>query len=502
MSKTRIVLSLIVVLLLATSARAGSSILLNEIRIDDPTADEYLELVGPASASLDDLTLIIIGDRPTPPRDGIIEEVIDLSGETLGPDGLFLIAADGDTFGAVADLIVSLNFEDGDNVTFVLVEDFSGALGDDLDTNDDGTLDVTPWTSVLDALGLLEEPNPPTGTEYAYGASLGFEDIGPDPDNGDAVPSHVFRCWPSADWYIGPFDGTGDDSLDTPGAVNAIACADDCVDAVTIFEGTTDFDTTFATTDGPEHRDCFAEGDQIHNDIWFAFEATCSGDLFVSTCDMADFDTRIAVYEDNGCPVTEDDLLECEDDNSCSGGTTELVVEVVAGEDYLIRVGGATGSDFGAGTLRVSFPAVLQLVFERQEDGFDPSDNATVQLTMSNLCGQTAIGFEAFLSFDTKKLEFKQGEYTDSPFGLHVLDPIEAVDGEIDLAALIDPMTQSPTSDDAILATLDFTDLRRGGRADPAARAHRSAGLRRRRQQRRRRERRRPGHRDPRVEHR
>ena len=76
------------------------------------------------------------------------------------------------------------------------------------------TFDVTPWTSVVDALGLIEETLPPSGTEWAYGAHLGFEDLGPD---GSFVPGQAYRCFPDDTWTIGVFDlGV----TDTPGVEN------------------------------------------------------------------------------------------------------------------------------------------------------------------------------------------------------------------------------------------------------------------------------------------
>ncbi|MHC5005276.1 MAG: hypothetical protein ACYTJ0_19410 [Planctomycetota bacterium] len=204
------------------AASAGVPIRLNEIRIDKPNNAEYVELAGPSGASLDGLTFIVIGDGGG--ADGTIEEVTSLTGQALNPNGLFFMADDGDTFGAVADLITSLNLENGDNVTMALVAGFTGALNDDLDTDDDGVLDVTPWSAVLDAVGLIESPNPPSGTEFSYGAALGFEDVGPDPDNGDRVPNHVYRCTPDGLWTIGPFDGNSGDAVDSPGQPNA-ACS-------------------------------------------------------------------------------------------------------------------------------------------------------------------------------------------------------------------------------------------------------------------------------------
>ncbi|MEM8713886.1 MAG: hypothetical protein AAGG01_23325 [Planctomycetota bacterium] len=137
-------------------AQGGPIILLHEIRIDQPSSDndEYVEVLSiPANVSLDGLSIIVIGDGAG--DSGTIESVTDLTGGSTGADGLFLVA-EGTFSLATADLTATLNFENSDNVTHVLVDGFTGANGDDLDTDDDGVLDVMPWTSVLDAVSLIE----------------------------------------------------------------------------------------------------------------------------------------------------------------------------------------------------------------------------------------------------------------------------------------------------------------------------------------------------------
>lgn len=61
-------------------------ITINEIRIDQPGADndEYFELFGdPMAPSLDGLTYIVIGDGAIAAGSGVIEAVIDLTGQSL-----------------------------------------------------------------------------------------------------------------------------------------------------------------------------------------------------------------------------------------------------------------------------------------------------------------------------------------------------------------------------------------------------------------------------------
>ncbi|MFQ5414815.1 MAG: M12 family metallo-peptidase, partial [Phycisphaerae bacterium] len=130
---------------------------------------------------------------------------------------------------------------------------------------------------------------------------------------------------------------------------------DNCADAVTIPAGDTAFDTNGATTDGPSHPECdfgFGDGGAVMSDIWYAFTPDCDGDLTVSTCNTANYDTKIAVYSGCSCPPTN--LLGCNDDGTgCAGFTSLLTVPVTSGVCTLIRVGGFNGAT-GSGTLNLT----------------------------------------------------------------------------------------------------------------------------------------------------
>ncbi len=170
---------------------------INEIRIDQFNVDndEYFELEGTAGEMLDDLTYLVLGDSAA--MSGVIEAVISLDKRMVGEDGFFLVTepsfgATGTVFENVSpDMIATLKFENSDNVTHVLVSGFSGIDGDDLDLDDDGTLDVTPWDSVIDAIGMVESPDlSNSGSEWYYGTALSGQDIGP---QDGFVPAHVYR---------------------------------------------------------------------------------------------------------------------------------------------------------------------------------------------------------------------------------------------------------------------------------------------------------------------
>jgi hypothetical protein len=189
------------------SGTTTGDVFLSEIRIDEPGSDvdEYFELEGPAATALDGLTYLVIGDGTG--GSGVIEAVVDLSGQTVPASGFFVAAEATFTLGT-ADLTTTLNFENSDNVTHLLVDGFTGSDGQDLDTDDDGTLDATPWTSIVDCVALIEDP---AGGDRVYCA----ETVGPD---GTFVPGHVAKV--GGGWAIGAFDPAGGD--DTPGAPNAV----------------------------------------------------------------------------------------------------------------------------------------------------------------------------------------------------------------------------------------------------------------------------------------
>lgn len=184
------------------------SLLINELRIDQPggDVDEYFEIVGLPGQSLDGVSYLVIGDGSG--GSGVIENVTALDGLVIPEDGYFLAAESTLTLGT-ADLVGTLGFENSDNVTHLLAYEFTGTIGDDLDSNDDGTLDTTPWTAILDSIALVESPD--FGEKF-YGDNT----IGPD---GTFVPAHVYRY----EDIVGPFkvgDFDPSSGFDTPGSEN------------------------------------------------------------------------------------------------------------------------------------------------------------------------------------------------------------------------------------------------------------------------------------------
>ncbi|RLS50991.1 MAG: hypothetical protein DWH90_00165 [Planctomycetota bacterium] len=202
-------------LCLAPTAFA-QSVVLSEIRVDEPGFDlsEYVELAGVAGTSLNGLSIVVVGDGDAGSPNGVVESVIALSG-SIGASGRFLVAEATFSFAATPDLFADFELESSDNTTFFLVSGFTGGVGTDLDANDDGTMDSTPWTTLLSSVALVRNASPDGVTEeYFYSATT----VGP--EAGDS-PAHAYLCADSAAWKAGALDPAS--GSDTPGAANA-AC--------------------------------------------------------------------------------------------------------------------------------------------------------------------------------------------------------------------------------------------------------------------------------------
>lgn len=209
----------------ALVAAASATPMINEIRIDQTSTDndEYFELCGLAGEDLSAYTYLVIGDGTG--GSGIIESITSLSGKVMAADGYFLTVETTWTglFGGPPDYTVAvniLNFENGDNVTHMLVKGFTGSLNQDVDTNDDGVFDLTPWLSIEDSVAVVIDPTATTSEKF-YSATV----VGPE---GTFAPGHVYRapdC--TGPWQIGTFAGgfdtAGFKNVPEPGSLAAMA---------------------------------------------------------------------------------------------------------------------------------------------------------------------------------------------------------------------------------------------------------------------------------------
>ncbi len=159
------------------------------------------------------------------------------------------------------------------------------------------------------------------------------------------------------DCAVGPFDLAF--VLGNWGPCPGPPVNDVCEEAIEIFDGDTDFDTTGATTGNLAHPGCGFSSGLPRLDVWYTYNASCTGLLKVCTCNQAFFDTTLVLYEGCDCPATDEQFLTCNDDvDTCFLHTSRMVAAVEAGVCYKIRLGGYSDTpgseDEGPGTLTVS----------------------------------------------------------------------------------------------------------------------------------------------------
>tara|TARA_R110002049_G_scaffold185580_3_gene353828 strand:+ start:61123 stop:65544 length:4422 start_codon:yes stop_codon:yes gene_type:complete len=202
-------------------AVASTDVVINEARISHSTFDDdsnnFVELYdtnGTSGVDLTGLTLVVLTDNFNGTPDGAIGRVVALDGGSTDADGFTLIHDDGSDAGIIKDAgdisVTDLDFG-GIPTTFLLVTGFTGAEGQDLDTDDDGTLDTTPWVTIFDGVTLDSS----TGNA---GSGLGLPKVN-SPDEFAAAGGRRIT------------DGTGsysllrfnDDGQDTPGFTNELA---------------------------------------------------------------------------------------------------------------------------------------------------------------------------------------------------------------------------------------------------------------------------------------
>lgn len=191
--------------MLLAASTASADVMLNEFLLEPSGPDvgqQFFELKGTANQSLSGLSLVVLFGDPF--LSGLVDQVLDLSPYSLGSNGLLLYhddpmnlvtAPDPETT-VITGLLLQPTFFSNTSLTFALVRDFTGMALDDLDIDDDGVLDSTPWSSVVDAVGVRANL-PGFPLEGAFGTQLGFTDFpitGFDPDG-------IFRDGVTNQWY-------------------------------------------------------------------------------------------------------------------------------------------------------------------------------------------------------------------------------------------------------------------------------------------------------------
>lgn len=189
--------------------------LINEVVFNHVGSDtnEFVEIFGNASTDYSTFTLLQIeGDSGANP--GQITSATSVG--TTSANGYW-------TTGFQEDV-----FQNG-TLSLLLVRSFSGSAGSDLDTDNDGVLDSTPWAAIADGVAISDSD----AGDLTYAApvlSSGFDGIAFMPGGASRIPNGTDTN-AAADWKRNDFDGAGIPALDpgtpefkeaynTPGAQN------------------------------------------------------------------------------------------------------------------------------------------------------------------------------------------------------------------------------------------------------------------------------------------
>jgi hypothetical protein len=188
---------------------------LNEIFVNPAGSDdnrEFIEILGIPGASLSGCAILEIEGGGS--GIGQIDAARDLSSLSLGSNGLLLLGDDYTTAmpysvpaeTSIADLNRPGGTMENGTISFLLVTGFTGTVGMDLDLDNDGTMESTPWESVLDGAAWTDgDPGDRIYIPFALG-------------NG-ATPDAASRCGENVDplsagaWYYGEVTTTAGDTL-------------------------------------------------------------------------------------------------------------------------------------------------------------------------------------------------------------------------------------------------------------------------------------------------
>ena len=189
--------------------------LINEFVFNHTGSDTeaFIEVFGDASTDYSAFTLIEIEGDFSGTATGTIDAVLPLG--TTNAGGYFTDDED---------------VENG-TVTLLLVSNFTGSAGTDLDTDDDGVLDSTPWDAIVDAVGV----NDGGSSDLNYGGATvllaGFDGGSFTVGGASRIPNGTDTDAIS-DWTRNDFDLAGipgfagspdpGEALNTPGAENEL----------------------------------------------------------------------------------------------------------------------------------------------------------------------------------------------------------------------------------------------------------------------------------------
>ena len=178
---------------------------------------EYVEIFGDPDTDLSDFWVLQIeGDNS--PAAGTITSATRVG--STNADGIW-----------VSDFTVG-QFQNGTQ-TLLLVKDFTGTVGQDLDTFDDGEIDAMPFSEITDSVAVTDS-NAVANGDITYSSTVldaGFDGGVFDVGGASRIPNGIDTDT-AADWVRNDFFGEGlpglfnvaadEEAVNTPGALNAL----------------------------------------------------------------------------------------------------------------------------------------------------------------------------------------------------------------------------------------------------------------------------------------
>jgi len=228
MRKSSLIVVLYVLILLISGCHDGDSdessesettLLLNEFKTNIPGdihALQYIELRGSESRVVKNTYLVVIdGDEDS---EGLVDYACNLDGVTIGSNGLIIIKNENEYNDVVSKETTVINepliktyadddHKDGllehDAVTYALIETSAKiTIGDDLDSNNDGVIDLPDGSEVFDSVGSLNG-----GEGFVY-SSVVLTQSASDPDGAtrfyDNLTPNSLTAWANGDIYEDP----------------------------------------------------------------------------------------------------------------------------------------------------------------------------------------------------------------------------------------------------------------------------------------------------------
>jgi len=193
--------------------------------VSGPTDPVINEFVANNTGSDSGAFVEVFGD---PSTDYSAFTVLEIEGDSSGAGVIDAVLPVGTT-NAGGYWIDPEDMENG-TITILLVENFSGSKGDDLDTDNDGTFDSTPWTRIVDDVATTDGG----GSDQTYSTTVlaAFFDGNPYGAGGASRIPNGTDTDTTGDWVRNDFDGFGlpgfpgspalGEAENTPDAVNAL----------------------------------------------------------------------------------------------------------------------------------------------------------------------------------------------------------------------------------------------------------------------------------------